>query len=106
MAAMINGPKADGEAYTFNFEFTDLDEVHVLQLENAVLHHRMGEPATDANATIRMTHELFIRMLTRQAGVREILFSDEVGLEGSGVDFIQFFTLMEPPNEAFDIVTP
>ncbi len=103
---MLDGPAADGKQFTFNFEFTDLDEVHVLRLANAVLHHSSGAPAADANATVRITHALFLQLLTGRAGVREILFSDEVSLQGSELDLIRFFALLDQPQEQFNIVTP
>jgi len=106
MAVMLNGPKADGKNYTLNIEFTDLGKTYVLQLENAVLHQHEGSPAADANATVRITHPLFVKMLTGKAGIRDILFSDEVSVEGSKLDLLQFFALLDRPNEAFDIVTP
>ena len=106
VAVMLNGPEADGKAYTINFEFTDLGEVHVLQLENAVLHHSSGRAAQDADATVSITHDLFVKLLTRQAGAREILFSDEVGVQGSEVDLLRFFALLDTPDETFNIVTP
>ena len=106
MAVTINGPKADGKSYTFNFVFTDRNETHVLHLENAVLHHRIGEAAENANATIQITHEMFIKLLIRQVSPREILFSEDVSLEGSELDLVRFFALIDRPNEVFDIVTP
>jgi alkyl sulfatase BDS1-like metallo-beta-lactamase superfamily hydrolase len=106
MSVMLNGPKAQGKAFTLNIEFTDLNEVHVLNLENAVLHHRTGALAEHANATIRITHRLFLDMLTGSAGIRETVFSDEVSLEGSKLDLVRFFALMDRPNETFNIVTP
>jgi alkyl sulfatase BDS1-like metallo-beta-lactamase superfamily hydrolase len=106
MAAMLNGPEADGEEFVLTIEFTDLGEVHTLELENAVLHHRPGKADADANATIRITHPLFLRMLGGDVGVREILFSDEVSVDGSTLDLIQFFALLDRPDGTFDIVTP
>jgi alkyl sulfatase BDS1-like metallo-beta-lactamase superfamily hydrolase len=106
MAVMLNGTKADGKTFTLNIQFTDLQEVHVLQLENSVLHHRTGQPATAANATIRITHPLFVKMLTGNAGLRDILFSDEVAVEGSKLDLLGFFVLLDRPNATFNIVTP
>ena len=34
MSVMLNGPKAEGETFTLNIEFTDLQQTHVLELEN------------------------------------------------------------------------
>ncbi len=108
LAAMLNGPKADGKTFTLNIQFPDLDpdQVHVLQLENAVLHSRTGKAATEANATIRITHALFVKMLAGNAGIRDILFSDDVSVEGSKMDLLGFFALFDRPNETFNIVTP
>ena len=106
IAVMLNGPKADGKTYVLNLEFTDLDEVHALELENAVLHHRSGKLAENANATIRITHALFVKMLTGQAGIREVLFSDDVSVEGSKLDLVRFFALLDRPDSVFNIVTP
>jgi alkyl sulfatase BDS1-like metallo-beta-lactamase superfamily hydrolase len=106
MAVMINGPEADGENYVFNFEFTDRGETHVLELENAVLHHRIGDAHPGANATVRITHRLFLDMLTGSAGIKDTLFSDEVSVEGSKLDLVGFFSLLDRPDETFDIVTP
>lgn len=106
MGAMLNGPKADGKTFTLNIQFTDLDKVYVLELENAVLHQREGTLAPDANATVRITHPLFVKMLTGGAGIREILFSEDVSVEGSKLDLVRFFALLDQPNETFNIVTP
>jgi len=106
MAAMLNGPKADGKAFTLVIDFTDLGEAYTLELENAVLHHRPGAVDAGANATVHITHPLFVRMLTGNAGIREILFSDEVSVEGSKLDLLQFFALLDRPDGTFNIVTP
>ena len=105
-AAMLDGPRADGERFTFNFIFTDVGETYVLDLENSVLHSRLGAPAERANATVRLTHELFIQLITGAAGVKDTVFSGEVDLDGSVIDLARFFTLLEPPDEVFNIVTP
>jgi alkyl sulfatase BDS1-like metallo-beta-lactamase superfamily hydrolase len=106
LTVMLNGPEADGKRYTINFEFTDLGEAHVLELENAVLHHRSGELAPGANATVRITHELFVSMLTGRAGIKDTLFSDDVSVEGSSVDLLRFFALLDRPDDTFNIITP
>ena len=106
MSVMLNGPKAEGETFTLNIEFTDLQQTHVLELENSVLHHRSGQPAPEANATIRVTHSLFLRMLTGSAGIRETLFSDDVSVDGSAIGLVSFFSLLDTPDETFEIVRP
>lgn len=107
MAARLNGPKADGKTMTVNFVFTDLGESHVLTLENSVLHHhRRSEPDPAADVTVRLTKDFFLRMVARQAGLREMIFSDDFAVDGSRVDLLTFFSLLDTPDGNFAIVTP
>ena len=55
---------------------------YLLDISNAVLHHWPSNPDTEANATLRLTHGLFIQMLTGKAGLKDMLLSDELELEG------------------------
>ena len=106
MATMVDGTAADGKELRIVFEFTDLGEVYTLDLKNAVLHHRRGKLTAQPDATVRITHALFLKMLAGQAGIRDTLFSDEVSVEGSELDLMRFFALLDRPDETFDIVTP
>jgi len=106
MAARLNGPDAEGVELSVNFVFTDLDESYLLDISNAVLHHRVSHPDTEANATLKLSHEMFIQMLTGNTGLKEMLFSDELVLEGSKLDLVKFFSLLDKPSGRFNIVTP
>jgi alkyl sulfatase BDS1-like metallo-beta-lactamase superfamily hydrolase len=106
MSVRLNGPKADGKHLIFNFVFTDLNESYVIEVENSVLHYRAAEPVADANATIRLTRDFLVRLLTAQAGLRDLLFSDDLQVDGSRMDMLGFFALMERAGEPFAIVTP
>ncbi len=106
MATRLDGPEAADEAMTLNFVFTDLGETHVLTLENAVLHHARREADPAAAVTVRLTRELFLRMATGQAGLRELIFSDDLAVEGSRTGLLSFFSLFDQPDGRFPIVTP
>jgi len=106
MAVMLNGPKADGETFVLNITFTDLEENYVLELENAVLHQHKGSPSPNADASIYITHALFVQMLTGGAGASDILFSDDISIEGSKLGLVKFFALLDTPEASFNIVTP
>jgi len=106
MATRLNGPKADGVSLTLNFVFTDLGETHVLWIENAVLHHRRGDADPDANATVTLTHPMWLKLVTRQATLKDLLFSGDFAVTGSRLDLLSFFRLLDDPNEGFAIVTP
>ena len=106
MAVRLNGPDAEGVDLKVNFVFTDLDESYLLEIGNAVLHHRPFRTADEADATLRLTHEMFIGMLTGQAGLKDLLLSDDVDLEGNRLDLLKFFSLLDKPEGRFNIVTP
>ena len=106
MAARLDGPGADGKHLKFNFVFTDVGETHVVELENAVLHHRRGEPDPDADATVHLTRDLLVRLVTGQAGLRDVVFSDSLHVEGSRLELLSFLSLLDRPDGRFPIVTP
>jgi len=106
MATRLDPADAAGADTVINFVFTDLGETHVIWLENAVLHHEARVADPDADATVRLTHEFFLRLITRQVGLRETLFSDELSVEGSRTTLLGFFAGLEPPDDRFPIVTP
>jgi alkyl sulfatase BDS1-like metallo-beta-lactamase superfamily hydrolase len=106
MATRLNGPKAVDTSLTLNFIFTDLDESYVVTVENAVLSHRQAPPAENANATVSLTRDLWLRMATGQAGVGDLIFSDELELSGSRLDLAGFFRLLDQPGGGFNVVTP
>ena len=107
MATRLNGPKAAGqEPLTLNFVFTDVGETHVLNLENAVLHHAKGEADPNAAATVKLTRPLFLRLGTGQVGLRDLIFSDELDVDGSRTALLSFFRLLDPVDANFAIVTP
>ncbi|MGB0585086.1 MAG: alkyl sulfatase dimerization domain-containing protein, partial [Candidatus Puniceispirillaceae bacterium] len=105
MAARLNGLRADGENLKLNISFTDLDENYVLYIENAVLHHRQAAVDTSANVSLQITHEMFLTMLTGQAGIKDTLMSDDLNVDGSRLDLIRFFRLFDMPDGRFAIVT-
>ena len=106
LATRLNGPKADGKQMTINFIFTDLGESYVLTLENAVLHHHRADPDPHAGVTVRLTRDFLVRLVTGQAGLREMIFSDELDVDGSRLELLAFFTMLTWPDGAFPIVTP
>ena len=106
MAVRLNGPDAAGKKMSVNVLFTDLDESYVLTLENGVLHHRRSPPDPEANAGVKLTHDLFLKMLVGQAGIKGTIFSDDLETSGSRIDLVRFLLLFDKPEANFNIVTP
>ena len=73
---------------------------HVRKIFKALL------PDPAAAATVKLTRELLLRLATREAGLRELVFSDELAVEGSRLDLLRFLSLLDSPAGDFPIVTP
>ena len=106
LAARLNGPRAEGKDTKINMVFTDLGETWVLWLENAVLHAAPRDADPGAAATVRLTHPMLVRLVTGQTGLRELVFSDELNVEGSRIALLSLLSLLDRPGPAFPIVTP
>ena len=106
MAAALDGPAAEGKDLKVNLVLTDTRESFVLWIENAVLHHKRAAPAPDANATLTLTKPIFIKMMAGTAGVRDTLLSDDLKVDGSRIDLVRFFALIDKAPGTFAVVTP
>ena len=105
MAGGLNGPDADGKNLKVNLVLTDLKETYVLWIENAVLHFKRAPAASDANATLTLTRPIFIKMIAGTAGVKDTLMSDDLKVDGSKIDLVRFFGLIDKAPGTFAIVT-
>ena len=101
----LNGPKADGVDLRVNITFSDLQENYVLNIENAVLQAHKAPTDPDASVTLTLTRPLLVKIITKQAGIKELLTSDDMHVDGSVLDLARFFSLMDKPAPAFPIVT-
>ncbi len=110
MSVRLNSEKAKGEVFTIVLNFSDIDEHYLLQVNNSVLHHYKIENtkanAQNINATLTLTHSLFVKILIGKAGIKNTLFSDDLTVDGSLIDLVSFFMLFDKPNGQFNIVTP
>lgn len=100
MAARLNGPEAAKHDLTINFDFTDRDENHVLQIENGVLHHWQRPAADNADATVHLTHPALLALIGGQLSPKQLK------VDGERASLGRFFALLEAPDRGFPIVTP
>ena len=101
----LNGPKAEGVDLRLNITFSDLQENYVLSIENAVLQAHQGPVDSDASATLTLTRALLVKIITQQAGIKELLTSEDMQVDGSMLDLARFFSLLDKPDQVFPIVT-
>ncbi|WP_339727174.1 alkyl sulfatase dimerization domain-containing protein [uncultured Psychrobacter sp.] len=110
MAVRLKSEDATDKDWQVKINFTDLNESHLLWIENSVLHHRLLDSRTpleqEVNATLSLPRPLFVDMLIGEAGIKEMISSDDLSVEGSKIDLIRFLTLFEKPATSFGIVLP
>jgi alkyl sulfatase BDS1-like metallo-beta-lactamase superfamily hydrolase len=105
MAASLDGPAAEGKNLKINLILSDTKESYVLWLENSVLHFRKGIPAVDANASLTLTKQLFIKTVAGTAGVKDTVLGDDLKIVGSKLDLVRFLSLFDKASGNFAIVT-
>jgi alkyl sulfatase BDS1-like metallo-beta-lactamase superfamily hydrolase len=58
-------------------------------------------PGKDANATLTLTKPIFIKMMAGTAGPRTLLLSDDLKIDGSKIDLVRFFSLIDKAPGTF-----
>jgi alkyl sulfatase BDS1-like metallo-beta-lactamase superfamily hydrolase len=108
MAVNLSGPEAEGESLRIEIQFSDLARRYVLILQNSVLRYQelAKDQSSDASATLTLTHPLFVDILVGDAGLKETLFGDDLSIDGSALDLLAFFSLIEKQEGVFNIVLP
>lgn len=69
------------------------------------MHFKRAEPDKEANATLSLTKDIFVKMAAGVAGAKDTLMSDDLQVTGSKIDLVRFFGLIEKSPGTFPIVT-
>jgi alkyl sulfatase BDS1-like metallo-beta-lactamase superfamily hydrolase len=105
MAIRLDGPAAWEKRLRVNWQVTDPDESHLLELENGVLRHRAGADP-EAEATLIVERRALNEMLLGSADLAELAGSGRLRVEGDGVKLGELLGLLDEPDPGFAIVTP
>lgn len=106
MSVRLIADKAEGENVSVKITFTDLNESYLLTVNNSVMHHQKVAANAQADATLKLTQPLFVSIIVGEAGLKDTLFGDDLSVEGSKLDLIHFFSMLDKPLGTFNIVTP
>lgn len=106
MATRLDSERADGHDRSFNFIFADVGETHVVSLSNGVMHHRQDQAEEAADATVTLTRAFWMRLLQQEAGLMDMIGSEEFAVQGDRLALLGFFAMLEQPQADFPIVTP
>ncbi len=106
MAVRVDGESAADSDVSIVFDFVDMGQSFLVEIENGVLNYRETPADTEADVTMHLTRDFWLKLVIGQAGLREMIFSDELDVDGSRMKLLSFFSLMDSPEGDFNIVTP
>ena len=91
---------------TINWQVTDPDERHLIEVENGVLTHRPDRRPPEADATLVVERQALNEMLDRTADLEELAESGRLRVEGDAIKLGELLGLLDEPDPGFAIVTP
>jgi alkyl sulfatase BDS1-like metallo-beta-lactamase superfamily hydrolase len=106
LAVRMDGEAAAGKHVVLNFEFTDIGESHVLEVENAVLHHWQMPSREDADVTIKLARTTWNSIITRNQTIQGAILAGDIDVDGSRLALLGFFSMLDTFEPTFDIVLP
>jgi len=106
MAIRLDGPRAAEARLTINWEVTDPDEVHLIEVENGVFNHRPDRRHPEAEATLTIERRALDDLLLKRGDVAELAENGRLRVEGDGMALAQLLGLLDEPDPGFAIVTP
>ncbi|MEP0067960.1 alkyl sulfatase dimerization domain-containing protein [Pyruvatibacter sp.] len=106
MAVRLNGPKADGKTFAFNFEFTDTKESYELTLENCVLNYFPGRSNPSPTATLKLATLDFKLLMLQVRDAATLMGEGKLEIEGEALAFAELAGFFDKFNPRWPIVTP
>jgi alkyl sulfatase BDS1-like metallo-beta-lactamase superfamily hydrolase len=106
MGVRLNGQKADGKVIVLNWNFTDVGEKYVLNLENSALTYMPNQQAPNADATISLARATFDAINLGVTTFEEEVAAGHITVQGDGRKLGELFSLLDIFTGDFNIVTP
>ena len=106
MGVRLNGPKADGKTIVLNWDFTDVGEKYILNLENSALTYLSNKQEPDADATITLTRTVFDAITLEKATFEKEIADGNIKIQGNGDKLGELMGLMDTFKGGFNIITP
>ncbi|BAO44925.1 alkyl/aryl-sulfatase [Thiolapillus brandeum] len=105
MAVRLNPKKAAGKKLKINFNFTDVDELYTVFLENSTLNNRRGNE-DDADTTITTTRVTLNEIMLGKTKVEDALKNGAIKVTGTKGKFNELKGMLDDFEFWFNIVTP
>ncbi len=105
-AVRLNPTRAEGKRIVLNVVLSDVNERHLITVENSVLIHELGITGDKADATVTMQRPDLIKTLMAAIPVGALTLSGAIKSEGGADTYSQLTSLIDPVDANFPIVTP
>jgi alkyl sulfatase BDS1-like metallo-beta-lactamase superfamily hydrolase len=106
MGVRLNGPRADGKVIVLNWNFTDIGEKYVLNLENSALTYLSNSQAPNADATFTLTRAAFDEITMGRTTFEKEVAAGRISIQGNGRKLGELISLLDTFAGGFNIVTP
>jgi len=101
VADRVSGKKLD-----INWHFTDVDEHHLLGVDNCALHHRPGVSEDHVDAAVSLTKADLAAVLRGDSDIEALIGADGVGVDGDADALRVIFGALDEFSGLFGIVEP
>lgn len=106
LGVKLNGEKAANTTLTLNFNFPDIKEKYLVELNNGSLHHIQGYQSDKADATITMNREILNQIILQQKTLESTEANQEIKIAGNQQALSQLMSFIDNFDFWFNIVTP
>jgi alkyl sulfatase BDS1-like metallo-beta-lactamase superfamily hydrolase len=101
LSVRLNGERAGAAVIAFTAAFTDTGERFAVSVENAVLHHRVGQAGPEA----RLSRALLVSLLSGEATIEAAQADGSLAGDGAG-ELASLLALLDRFDFWFEIVAP
>jgi alkyl sulfatase BDS1-like metallo-beta-lactamase superfamily hydrolase len=106
LGVRLNAPRAEGKRIVINWNFTDLKQVYVTNLENSALTHTSGKPADKADATVTLTRAAWDAISLKERTFIGSVTTGDVFVSGNPLKLGELFDLLDEFPPGFEVVEP
>ena len=106
LGVRLNAAKAEGRRLVINWNFTDLKQVYVMNLENSALTHTSGKPSDNADASITLTRPALDAITLKERTFLGSVVTGDVAISGNPLKLAELFSLFDEFPTDFEVVEP
>jgi alkyl sulfatase BDS1-like metallo-beta-lactamase superfamily hydrolase len=106
LGVRLNAPRAEGKRIVINWNFTDLKQVYMMNLENSALTHIAGKQSDDADASITLTRPALDAITLKERTFVGSVLTGDVVISGNPLKLAELFSLFDEFPPGFEVVEP